>query len=236
MTKSKARRTTKTHLKMTNHRYRKVGVWLVAATPDRGIIDQEPFEKSTLEMSVLEDERYFSAYVEGSIGEECKIIDSEKFYDVDEARQRVAELDLAYRGVELRDLDDGQRQLDLYSHADTIGHTSMILRGMIEGDDEVNQLFEGANPVGLFQFVGVACAVGSVTLKERDDYEQMIEDGIYIDIVDAFADYLITAMKKWHKEIGEVWTMREIDVAAVMHDACDDMKKTFITEKEVLSA
>jgi hypothetical protein len=221
---------------MINHRYRKVGIRLVAATPDRGIIDQEPFEKSTLEMSIDNNERYFSVYVEGYVGEECKVIDSELFYDVDEARQKVADFVLAYKGAQLRDLDDGQRQLDLYSHADTIGHTSMILRGMIEGDDEVNQLFEGANPVGLFQFVGVACAVGSVTLKERDDYEEMIEDGIYIDIVDAFADYLIAFMKKWHREINEVWTMREIDVAAVMHDACDDMKKAWGAEKEVLIA
>jgi hypothetical protein len=162
-----------------------------------------------------------------------EVQDDTTTFTYEEAVKVAEELETKWSGPRLLDLDDAQGALALVSPADFIGFATYITTTILQGSpgatgypQTLKRLRDngwGSEPE-LFQFVGVCAAVAHSALRVRADYDDTIERGIYIDIVDDYAERWCAWLDAETINERDPWDAREIDIRNLMHSAVDQMR------------
>jgi len=166
-----------------------------------------------------------------------EVHDDTTTFSLDEAQKVAEELETKWAGPRLADLDDDQGAL---ASADFIGFATYTITTILMSPAQkviVKRLADnrwGSEPE-LFQFVGVTAAVAHSALKAREDYEDTIERGIYLDIVYDYAERFCAWLEEWSEFGADPWDAREIDIRNLMHSAVVQMQKCDDMEREILN-
>ena len=72
-------------------------------------------------------------------------------------------------------------------------------------------------------------------MRVREDYEDTIERGIYLDIVYDYAERFCAWLDEWSEFGADPWDAREIDIRNLMHSAVVQMQKCDDMEREILN-
>ena len=160
--------------------------------------------------------------------------DAHTTFSLEEAQKVAKELETKWNGPRLADLDDDQGELAMHSPADFIGFATYTITMILQGtpcDTGYPQIIKrladcgwGSEPE-LFQFVGIAGAVAHRALKVREDYEDTIERGIYLDIVYGYAERFCAWLEEWTGNELDPWDAREIEIRNLMHETVDAERK-----------
>jgi len=172
--------------------------------------------------------------------------DDHTVFTYDEAVKVAEELETKWCGPRLLDLDDAQGSfaMSIPSPADFVGFATYTITTIMQGTRADNgypmilkRLAEcgwGSEPE-LFQFVGITAAVAHGALTVREDYDDTIERGIYLDIVFDYAERFCEWLEEWTANQLDPWNAREIDIRNLMHSAVDQMRKMDDLEDKMLS-
>jgi hypothetical protein len=172
--------------------------------------------------------------------------DDHTVFTYDEAVKVAEELETKWCGPRLLDLDDAQGSfaMSIPSPADFVGFTTYTITTIMQGTRADNgypmilkRLAEcgwGSEPE-LFQFVGITAAVAHGALTVREDYDDTIDRGIYLDIVYNYAERFCEWLEEWTGNQLDPWQAREIEIRNLMHGAVDLMRKCDDTERQILN-
>jgi len=165
-------------------------------------------------------------------------------FTYDEAKRVAEELVDKWNGPLLLDLDDRQIELALAGQAEFVGLATYMTTTILQGSpgatgypQTLKRLRDngGGSEPELFQFVGVCAAVAHSALTVRADYDDTIERGIYIDIVENYAERWCAWLDAETFSEHDPWDAREIDIRNLMHCAADQMRKCDDTERQIFN-